>query len=98
MFSDIEVTATNVELLPGDIIILYTDGVSEAVNGTFDEFGLPRLKTIVRDLLTADPQASAEVIRAGIAGGVIEFTDDTIQYDDMTLLIVKRKEVVHDIQ
>lgn len=98
VFSDIEVTATNVELLPGDIIILYTDGVSEAVNGTFDEFGLPRLKTIVRDLLTADPQASAEVIRAGIAGGVIEFTDDTIQYDDMTLLIVKRKEVVHDIQ
>ncbi len=98
VFSDIDVTATNVELSPGDILILYTDGISEAVNETFAEFGLLRLKAIVRDLLTANPHAGVEEIRAGIAGGVIEFTGDTVQYDDMTLLIIKRNEVVHDIQ
>ena len=98
VFSDIDVTATNIELLPGDILILYTDGISEAVNETFAEFGLPRLKTIVRGSLAANPHAGVEEIRASIAGGVIEFTGDTVQYDDMTLLIIKRNEVGHDIQ
>jgi sigma-B regulation protein RsbU (phosphoserine phosphatase) len=87
-----EVPETTIELAPGDALILYTDGVTEAFDAEYQEFGLHRLQEIVAAELVADPAASAETLLTAIGLAQQTFVQDTTQFDDMTLFIIKRTE------
>lgn len=89
---DIEVAVKTVVLNHGDVLVLYTDGISEACNSGYDEFGRQRLEDTIRNLMTQQPHAGANEIRTIIAEEVRGFAGSMVQYDDITLLIIKRVE------
>ena len=76
----------------GDVLVLYTDGISEACNSDFDEFGQQRLEDTVRRMMLECPDAGADEIRDAIGEDVRDFAGNMVQYDDITLLIIKRVE------
>lgn len=86
MFSTICERAT-ITTGTGDLLILYSDGVNEAMNEHHEEFGDERLLTIVRDRITS--AMSAEEARAVIVDAVDEFRGTAPAHDDMTLVVVK---------
>jgi len=71
---------------PGDVMVLYTDGVTEAPNEEDKEFSGSRLADTVRTFRTA----SAKEINDGIFAAISRFSGDTPQRDDVTLVTVKR--------
>jgi sigma-B regulation protein RsbU (phosphoserine phosphatase) len=71
----------------GDVLIFYTDGITEAMNASWDEFGLERLTAVIRQNL----QHTAENIRNAIYEAVLQFVGDAAQADDLTLVVVKVK-------
>lgn len=87
---DLNITVSTVELNPGDVLILYTDGITDAVNSEYQEFGASRLEETMRRLLQAEPHTNADELRTIIATEVHDFAGDMTQYDDITLLVIKR--------
>jgi serine phosphatase RsbU (regulator of sigma subunit) len=73
-----------IRLRPGDVCVLYTDGVTEARNGD-DEFGYERLLTTSRAARTL----SAAGIKDEILKTVSTFTDHRANDDDLTLVVLK---------
>lgn len=90
VLDDISLAEQSVEVAPGDALLFYTDGVTEALNEEMEEFGLERLKTAVSTTLTTDPAASPDDLIDAILGAVHAFTGAADQYDDITLLVVRR--------
>lgn len=76
------------QLLPGDKVIIYTDGVTEAQNAEAVFFGKGRL----RDILTAHAGANCDALHAAIHAGVAAFTEGAPQSDDITLLVLEYGE------
>jgi sigma-B regulation protein RsbU (phosphoserine phosphatase) len=70
----------------GDVLVLYTDGVTEAPNEEEKEFSGSRLADVVRTL----HDRSAREINDGILGNVQRFSEGMEQRDDFTLVTVKR--------
>ena len=75
-----------VSLEPGDVVVQYTDGVTEAMNKKDDEFGMGRLT----DAVARAAAAPAEVILASISAAIQKFVEGRPQEDDVTLLVVRR--------
>ena len=73
-------------LAPGDSLILYTDGVSEAMNSEGEEFGVDRLRQIFVD----QPSTSARQSNEAILQAVADFASGTPQSDDVTCLVLHR--------
>jgi phosphoserine phosphatase RsbU/P len=73
-------------LHPGDVLVIYSDGVSEAVNAKGEEFGPTRLYEVVARNL----DASAAGIRDRIESALTKFCQGTPAADDITLVICKR--------
>ena len=73
---------------PGDTIVLYTDGVTEAMNAEGEEFSLDRL----RDLFTNVPPRNPKETNEAIFEAVRVFAGDTPQSDDITCLACRRSE------
>jgi sigma-B regulation protein RsbU (phosphoserine phosphatase) len=71
---------------PGDTLVLYTDGVTEAPNEEEKEFLSARLADVVRAL----HMRSAREINDGVLESVRRFCGEAVQRDDLTLLTVKR--------
>lgn len=71
---------------PGDVLVIYSDGVSEANNLAEEEFGLDRLIEVVKANITR----SASGIRDKVESALSEFTGTAPANDDITLVIVKR--------
>jgi phosphoserine phosphatase RsbU/P len=82
----VEIAQHEVQLRPGDTVIYYTDGVTEAVNEDYDEFGLERLRLAA---LTAQDRDAAGIM-AAITSAIRDFAGDTPQSDDVTLIVMKR--------
>ncbi|HJZ79787.1 MAG TPA: SpoIIE family protein phosphatase [Pyrinomonadaceae bacterium] len=80
------------QLHPGDVLVVYSDGVSEAVNPTGEEFGPTRLYEVVARNL----DASASGIRDRIESALTKFCQGTPAADDITLVIVKRNAEAAD--
>ena len=76
-----------VQLQTGDALILFTDGISEAMNPDGEEFTDERLEALSQDIYTE----SSEKILEKITGEVKLFTQDAEQSDDITSLIIKVK-------
>ncbi len=73
-------------LAPGDVVLFYTDGVTDAMNAADEEFGAERLA----ELLHALRERPAEEIADAIAAAVRAFAGDVAQYDDFTMIVLKR--------
>lgn len=80
-------TAETTDLVPGAMLVLYTDGVSEAMNAQAEEYGAERLSGVVA-AAAAQPAAAA---LAQILEDVHAFVGDTPANDDLTLMVVRRK-------
>ncbi len=74
------------KILPGDCIVMFTDGVSEAMNLNDEEFEDHRIEQCVRENLNK----SAHEILDALIKAVNDFTAGCPQYDDITLLLIKR--------
>jgi phosphoserine phosphatase RsbU/P len=70
---------------PGDLLVLYTDGVTEAVNAADEQFGTERLVETVRSMMG---KTVSEILEE-IVGAVNGFSGPTPQYDDVTLMILR---------
>ncbi len=73
---------------PGDQLVVFSDGISEAVNNAGEEFGEARLS----ELATANRDASAAELIEKILQNVGAYAGDRPQMDDMTLVVVKREK------
>lgn len=74
-----------VDLNPGDTLVLYTDGITEAQSPQGDFFGLHRLLYLVESKASEDPDMLRDAIQTEIA----HFCQTTSSQDDLTLLVVK---------
>jgi serine phosphatase RsbU (regulator of sigma subunit) len=72
---------------PGDLVVLYTDGITEAANPGGDEFGLDRLEAVVRDHAREPLVALAVAIETAVE----VFVDGTPFADDRTVVMVRRE-------
>lgn len=77
-------------MAPGDVLVMYTDGVTEAHRENHDEFGVARLAATLADALEKNPMAGATEIVAYVVAAVSEFVAGASQADDMTLLVIRR--------
>ena len=72
---------------PGDIIILYTDGLVEAINPQGEQYGVSGLSKAV----AGNSEASAKEIAAAVRRDLKDFTGSATLHDDQTLLVMKIK-------
>ena len=73
------------ELRPGDILLLVTDGLYEWENSHGDQFGPQRLETVVRGARDLAPEGIIDALYKA----VLEFSDGTKQQDDLTMVVIK---------
>ena len=84
---DMEFQQDSIVLSPGDTVVLYTDGVNEAMNRDHEEFGNDRLLEIFAD----KPPESATEANDLTFDAVAAFVAGAAQSDDITCLVVHRK-------
>ena len=77
------------ELGPGDLLLLYTDGITEALDAGGLEYGLERLR---EELRRQAPTGAAETLQH-LATSVRNFAGDQAQHDDITLIALRKKPV-----
>lgn len=85
IMDDMTYDEDEIVLAPGDMLLLYTDGITEAMDPAADLFGKARLK----EAIPAGPASAQEVVDAIIAA-VKAYGGDTPQADDLTVVAVKR--------
>ncbi|HNB52608.1 MAG TPA: SpoIIE family protein phosphatase, partial [Anaerolineales bacterium] len=85
VFRDMEFPQTELFLAPGDVLVLFTDGVTEARDATGDFFGEERLA----EILAQTGDKSARQLMEDITQAVGLFTGETPQADDLTLIVLK---------
>jgi sigma-B regulation protein RsbU (phosphoserine phosphatase) len=71
---------------PGDSLLLYSDGLTDALNANGEEFGLPR---IIETLRAARAQSAGNIISA-LEAAVQHHVRDVEPFDDLTMVVVKR--------
>ena len=74
-----------IQLEKGDIVVLYTDGITEAENKDKEMFGLERLKEVIYE----NKKKSPKELRKAILDGINKFRKDYEQTDDLTFVILK---------
>jgi serine phosphatase RsbU (regulator of sigma subunit) len=72
----------DIELQKGDVLYVYTDGVTEATNAENDLFGIDRML----DALNKDVSASVEAIDTNVRSAIDAFVEEAHQFDDITML------------
>ena len=85
LFPDAVYEQETVHLSPGDLLALFSDGVSEALSATGEEFGDERIRTAVGQSL----QESAEAALQSLMASIRQFSQGAAQNDDITVMIVK---------
>lgn len=84
VLSGAEFTTRRLRLEPGEALVLYTDGVTEAFNSDDEPFGEARLEDTLAAAPASDPEAIANAVVAAVEG----FERGHQQSDDLTLLVV----------
>ena len=85
MFSETRYREYYLEMEPGDVLVLYTDGATEALSPSGEEFGRERLAQAVKD---AYERPAREMI-ATLQMAILEWTDQAGSNDDVTFFIIK---------
>jgi sigma-B regulation protein RsbU (phosphoserine phosphatase) len=86
MFADAKFHIDQVHLDPGDLLICFTDGVPDSRNPAGKLFTEPGLLALLNP-----PPDSADVMTQRIINAVTNHIDDAVQFDDITLLVVRRQ-------
>lgn len=84
LFTDWNCEVKKVSMGPGDVLVIYTDGVTEALNQAGEEFGEPLLTEVVR----SNPHAPVDEMLSAILAEVQRFSG-ACQADDLTLVIAR---------
>jgi sigma-B regulation protein RsbU (phosphoserine phosphatase) len=79
--------ATEVQLKSGDVLVTFTDGITEAMNVDFEEYSDERLQKLV----LANCDKSADELLSTIMNDVMKHTTGAVQSDDITALVLKIK-------
>ena len=85
LFPQMTYEEATVDLKPGDVLVAFTDGVTEALNVAEEEFGEERLKDLLRGIV----HLPASEISSRIADTLRGWIKDTNQYDDLTFVVMK---------
>jgi sigma-B regulation protein RsbU (phosphoserine phosphatase) len=88
MFKDTRYHEYYLTIAPGDMLVLYTDGVTEAQNPQGEEFGRDRLARAVK----ASRNQTARELIASVHKEVIDWTDGKGATDDVTFFVIKAVE------
>ncbi len=86
LFQDVTFNEGLARLDSGDVLVAYTDGVTEAENALEEEFGEERLRAAIE----AVSGGSAKEIMDHISGEVAAWSNGVRQHDDITLVVLKR--------
>lgn len=86
MFPQVEYESRRMTLAPGDALVIYSDGVTDAQAPNGEEFGLDRL----RELAARLRGSTAREICDGVMEAVQQFVEETPQYDDITVMVARR--------
>lgn len=78
---------TSIPILPGELLILFSDGVTEAMNINEEEFNEDRLREVILNNRNEPPENLIEIIFKEIQ----KFCGNTPQMDDITVVIIKRE-------
>lgn len=87
IMEDVEYKQAKVTISPGDMVVLYTDGVTEMRNPEKEEYGIHR----VQNLLLKNSGLNASEFAELLVEDVENFRKETPPHDDMTLLVFKRE-------
>jgi len=85
LLPDCQYEQAEIALAPGDVVVLYTDGFSEAMNSSLEEWGEKRFIAAARET----GGLPAERMIARIMHAATEFAADAPQSDDMTLVVLR---------
>ena len=72
---------------PGDCLLLFTDGVTDAINDMGERFSLSKLQRFGQE----NYQAAAQNIIGALENELLDFAGQTPQFDDITIVVAKRK-------
>jgi serine phosphatase RsbU (regulator of sigma subunit) len=86
ILGSIEYQEYGAKLEPGDVLVIYSDGVTEAGNATGDDFGVERLANTV----WANRERSSAEIVAAVNAALTEYTASAPQSDDITMIVARR--------
>ncbi len=86
-FEDSDYQLESVTLEPGDVLVAYTDGVSEVQNRKFETYGTDR---VGEALARVPPKTPAAQILAALIADFTEFRDGRVLKDDVTLFVLQR--------
>ena len=87
MSSPLDLPETEIELAPGDRLILYTDGVTDAVTPSGARFGKERM---IATIEAARDGSAHDIVRA-LSGAVSGFCEGVVPVDDVTIVAVGRQ-------
>jgi serine phosphatase RsbU (regulator of sigma subunit)/putative methionine-R-sulfoxide reductase with GAF domain len=88
VLEEVAIGEAETTFMPGDILVCYTDGVTEAINGAEEEFGVPRLIETVQ----VRRSGTAREVLDAIITALNAFTGGAL-FDDATLVVVKREPI-----
>jgi serine phosphatase RsbU (regulator of sigma subunit)/CRP-like cAMP-binding protein len=85
IFDTVTLEEQTIELTQNSIMLLYSDGITDATNRQNERFGFNGIRRTVGQM-TKSP---AETVCAGLISAVSEHQEDCLQYDDMTVIVVR---------
>jgi sigma-B regulation protein RsbU (phosphoserine phosphatase) len=88
MYAEVQFKATQFQLAKDDILVAYTDGITEAANISGELWGVERLESLLR---SCSRMAPGEIVER-ILGKVSDFANGEPQRDDVTLVVMKVQE------
>jgi len=88
LFRDEPLTSVNLQLHPGEVLVLYSDGISESRNAHDQDYGAARLSEVVRRCTAQAPKDSV----AACIADLIAFSGNAPAVDDQTLMVLQRVE------
>ena len=77
---------STMQLAEGEALVMFTDGVTEAMNAAFEEFGEQRLESTLEEVTRLSCREIIDAVKEDVAA----FTDGAEQSDDITMLVIKR--------
>ena len=86
--AEIRYSNNEIFLSQGDVLFLYTDGVTEAVNHDLELYGEERLLKCMEDNYELEPEALLRAVRSDID----TFASGMEQYDDITMVVLKIRD------
>ncbi|HLA44975.1 MAG TPA: PP2C family protein-serine/threonine phosphatase, partial [Aggregatilineales bacterium] len=85
VFAGVKYEEKIIQLEPDDVLVLYTDGITEIINAVEEEFGEAHLETLIVENAGADAQTLVDII----VHAIHDFAGVADSFDDETLIVIK---------